>query len=267
MNPVKLFLKNNSHSLVVRLIAKLGISVNRFYENRNHDASCNGELNLLKRLSQLNPKVIFDVGANLGEYALLATNHCKEATIYSFEPVSKTFAILQQHLKENASQNIVQLNKGFYRENKKLEINIYPSPAHASLHVIKGLAYSVQAREEIELIAGDDFIRDNGFTKIDFIKMDIEGAEMDALIGLKSAFDKKIVRLIQFEYGYINVTTKNLLTDYYDFFKSYDYIVGKIYPKYVDFREYSFYHEDFIGPNFVAVHKYDKELISILSKR
>ena len=266
MNPIKKFFKVNSHSGVIKPFAGLGRSINRLYENRNHDASSNGELNLLKRFSSLQPKVIFDVGANVGEYSLLVSNHCTEASIYSFEPVSKTYAMLQETLEDHASKKITPINKGFYRENKKQLINIYPGHEHASLHDIKGLAYSIQAQEEIELITGDDFIRDMGLTKVDLLKMDVEGAEMDALVGLKSAFNEKIVRLVQFEYGYINVTTKNLLADYYDFFKNYDYIVGKIYPKYVEFREYSFYHEDFIGPNFIAVNKSDKELINLLSR-
>ena len=266
MNPIKRFFKINSHSPVLKPLAGLGRSINRLYENRNHDASSNGELNLLKKFSSLNPSVIFDVGANVGEYAMLASSHCAEATIYSFEPVSKTYTMLQANIKDHAREKIIPVNKGFYSENKKQLINIYPGHEHASLHDIKGLSYSIQAQEEIELITGDSFIHDKELNKIDLIKMDVEGAEMDALIGLKAAFAKKIVRLVQFEYGYINVTTKNLLVDYYEFFRRYDYVVGKIYPKYVDFREYSFYHEDFIGPNFIAVNKSDEQLINILSK-
>jgi hypothetical protein len=88
---------------------------------------------------------------------------------------------------------------------------------------------------------------------------------MDALIGFKNAFKERKIRAVQFEYGYINITSKILLCDYYDFFKSYGYIVGKIYPKSVEFRDYAFKHEDFIGPNFLAIHREDLELIKLVS--
>jgi FkbM family methyltransferase len=266
MNPVKRFFKLNSHSLVMKPLAGLGRSINRLYENRNHDGDTNGENNLLIRFSSLNPKVIFDVGANTGDYALLAAGLCKSAAVYSFEPVRETFNLLQANLNNDEGQRIVAINKGLYKTNGKLQINKYPRNTLASLYDIKGLHYPVVGTEEIEVISGDDFMSQNDLTHIDLLKMDVEGAEMDALLGLSVTFERKLIRLIQFEYGYINITTKNLLADYYDFFRSHDYIVGKIYPKTVEFREYSFKHEDFIGPNFAAVKKSDKELISILSK-
>ena len=136
MNPIKRFFKINSHSPVLKPLAGLGRSINRLYENRNHDASSNGELNLLKKFASLNPSVIFDVGANVGEYAMLASSHCAEATIYSFEPVSKTYTMLQANIKDHAREKIIPVNKGFYSENKKQLINIYPGHEHASLHDI-----------------------------------------------------------------------------------------------------------------------------------
>jgi hypothetical protein len=70
--------------------------------------------------------------------------------------------------------------------------------------------------------------------------------------------------MVQFEYGYINIATRILLIDYYEFFTKHGYIVGKLYPNKVEFRDYAFKHEDFIGPNFIAVRKTDIELIELL---
>lgn len=265
MNPLKRFFKSNSHNPVLKPLAGLGRSVNRLYENRNHDLQSNGELNVLKKLSRFNPTTIFDVGANIGDYATLAIENCKQARIYCFEPVSNTFAMLQENLKGNSTERVQLTKAGFYKERKNLLINIYPGHAHASLHPVRGINYNVEGQEEIELITGDDFIHSHQLSKIDLIKLDIEGSEMDALLGLNRAFSEKKVRMVQFEYGYINITTKNLLADYYDFFKSHGYIVGKIYPKKVEFRDYSFHHEDFIGPNYLAVHQSDTNLIKALS--
>jgi hypothetical protein len=39
-----------------------------------------------------------------------------------------------------------------------------------------------------------------------------------------------------------------------------------VYPKNIEFRKYQYKHEDFLGPNFVAVHESEKELINVLGK-
>jgi len=42
--------------------------------------------------------------------------------------------------------------------------------------------------------------------------------------------------------------------------------LGKIYPNYVDFREYRFQDEDFLGPNYLAVHSSLESLIESLRR-
>ena len=68
----KRYFKRHSHNLFFKALAGLGRSFNRFYENRNHDMHSNGELQLLKTISTTNPKIIFDCGANRGNYGINA---------------------------------------------------------------------------------------------------------------------------------------------------------------------------------------------------
>ena len=262
MNFLKRFIKQNSHSILLKPLAGFGRSINRLYENRNHDAYSNGENRVLQKLQFTQPKIIFDVGANIGQYAEMAHAACPNARIFSFEPVSSTYDLLSKNLASNNQVECIQ--KGLFKESKKISIHIYPGNEHSSLHDIKGVAYDVVKKEEIETITGDQFIAEKGIEKIDLLKLDVEGAEMDALVGFASALSNKQIRLAQFEYGYINITSKILLADYYDFFEKYGYIIGKIYPKTVEFKKYEHKHEDFIGPNFLAVHKDDVELIRLL---
>jgi len=44
-------------------------------------------------------------------------------------------------------------------------------------------------------------------------------------------------------------------------------VLGKIFPKTVEFRKYEFKYEDFLGPNFIAVKNTETELINILKKK
>jgi hypothetical protein len=94
----------------------------------------------------------------------------------------------------------------------------------------------------------------NDITGIDFLKVDVEGMEERVLKGFAGMLALGAIKIIQFEYGYVNAVTKFLLRDFYEMLRPYDMVIGKIYPTYVDFREYKLNHEDFLGPNFLAVH-------------
>ncbi len=263
MLALKRIFKRNTHNLLFKLISSAGRSINRLYENRNHDTQSNGEEWLLKRIAAVKPKLIFDVGANTGKYCLLAKKHNPTSNVVCFEPVNSTFSKLESAVK--SLSNVTLVKSGLFSENKKITINIYPSHTHASLYQLKAVPYESTGKEEIDLIMGDDYMKSQKIEIIDLLKLDVEGAELDAIKGFENALKQKKIRIIQFEFGYINITTKNLLIDYYEYFNQLGYIVGKLYPKNVAFRPYKFKHEDFIGPNMIAVAKDDNELIQLLS--
>ncbi len=265
MHPIKAFFKRNSHAPIFKHLAGFGRSLNRFYENRNHHLETNGELALIQKLHAFNPKTIIDGGANKGKYATTLARELPQAKIYAFEPVPDTFNKLNQSVEHLPT--VKTFNQGLYKESSRKTINLFSSSTHSSLFSLKGVNYNPNAQIEIDLITGDSFMQQENLSKIDLLKLDLEGAEYDALCGFKEALEKKAIRLIQFEYGYINISTKKLLIDFYELFEQYQYQVGKLFPKNVEFRPYHFLYEDFIGPNFIAVHKDDTELIQALESK
>lgn len=265
MLKIKRYFKQNSHNKFFKILAGFGRALNRLYENRNHDPYSNGELMVLKKIYKLKPAVIIDGGTNVGDYSLSINSIIPGCKIYSFEPVKSTFQKLKHNTKE--FDNIIPINKGLYKENCKKEIYIFNSDTHSSLYNIQGLSYTPNERAEIELICGDDFIKEYKIDKVDFLKLDIEGAEFDALQGFQNCIKNNKIRIIQFEYGYINITTKKLLIDFYNFFKANGYVIGKVFPKYVEFRNYEFKYEDFLGPSYIAINKSDTDLIKLLSRK
>ena len=263
MSTLKRIFKQNTHNSFFKALAGFGRSLNRLYENRNHDIYSNGEITVLKKIATTNPNIIIDAGANVGDYSILANQIMPACKIYAFEPVEATFQYLLSNIKD--LKNVVPFKKGLFKENCELAINLFASNEHSSIYDIEGLPIGSDQQQKIELIRGDDFIKDNQIDSIDFLKLDVEGAEYDALIGFENAIKHGAIKAVQFEYGYINITTKKLLVDYYNFFEANGYILGKIFPKLVEFRKYHFKYEDFIGPNFIAVKKTETELIKILS--
>lgn len=264
MSTLKRIFKKNSHNSVFKALAGFGRALNRLYENRNHDIYSNGEMTVLKKFSKFNPSIIIDGGANVGDYSLMVTQIIPGCKIYAFEPVRSSFQKLMENRKEHYCINPVM--KGLFSDNCSMEINLFKAEEHSSLYDIQGLPEKANRKQTIELVRGDDFMIENNIDSIDFLKLDVEGAEYDALMGFENCIKKGKVKAIQFEYGYINITTKKLLIDFYNFFETNDYIVGKIFPKKVEFRKYDFIHEDFIGPNFIAIKKSEKKLIDLLSK-
>lgn len=262
---LKFFYKTNSHNSVLKALAGFGRSMNRLYENRNHNPLSNGEVTLLKKIAKFSPEIIFDGGANVGNYAHLVNIYCPASKVYCFEPVKETYNKLKINLKSNV--NNITINKGLYNENCTKTINIFPCDEHASIYDINSTLQTSTGSVDIELVKGDDFMQDHNIKNLFLLKLDLEGAEYDALQGFEKSLKAGLIKLVQFEYGYINITTKRLLIDYYTILESYGYILGKVFPKVVEFRKYEFKHEDFIGPNFVAVHKSETSLIASLASK
>ena len=262
MASLKRFLKSNSHSKFFKVLAGFGRALNRFYENRNHDIYSNGEITILKKLSKLNSKIVIDGGANIGDYSLLINKIIPSCKVFCFEPVNNTFNTLLSKTKN--IDNINAINKGLYKENCSMNMNVYDSHTHSSLYEMQKFSNEQLKTQESILVKGDDFLKENSIEKVDFLKIDIEGAEYDALLGFKQSILEGKIRVIQFEYGLKNISTKKLLIDYYEFFENIGYIVGKVFPKTVEFRKYNYKYEDFLGPNFIAVKKTDLEIIRLL---
>ena len=139
--------KRNSHASFFKSLAGFGRSLNRFYENRNHDVYSNGEFSILKKLSQLNPKLIIDGGANIGKYSKLTQEACPGVKVYAFEPVPATFDLLSENVK--SYQSVVPVKKGLFKEEGDLEINLYSSNTHSSIVDIQGLSYESTGKTTI----------------------------------------------------------------------------------------------------------------------
>jgi FkbM family methyltransferase len=257
--------KQHSHNRFFKQLAGFGRAINRFYENRNFDMHSNGELCIIKKLASTNPSVIIDGGANIGRYSEWLSQYIPGATVYAFEPVQDTFRSLVEKFEKN--DHFVLVNKGLYKEVAEKQIHLSSSNTHSTIYQAVGANNNSTASTSIQLMDGDSFCTQHNIAYIDFMKLDIEGAEYDALQGFKNMLSSGKIRLIQFEYGYINITTKNLLIDYYRLFEEHGYIVGKLFPKVVEFRPYETKYEDFLGPNFIAVRKTDTEMIRLLTKK
>lgn len=137
--------------------------------------------------------VVFDIGANMGWYSLLIARQFKDCQVHAFEPIPKTNSFLKKNIEINNLPNIQAHHFGLSNESKDLTFYFYPEGSgNAS-------SANLSERMDAELITChverlDDFIKVSGL-KVDFIKCDVEGAELFAFQGAAETLkrDKPIV--------------------------------------------------------------------------
>ena len=95
-----------------------------------------------------------------------------------------------------------------------------------------GWGLAPQSREEVvRLETLDGYCQRAELQAIDFLKIDVEGHELEVLKGAADMLAKGGIRFIQFEYGGCNIDADVLLKDIFGFFQRFDYTFYKIFPK------------------------------------
>jgi FkbM family methyltransferase len=226
----------------------------KWFGNASYKPERNGERWLLESLRHEPIRTVVDVGANVGAWALIAERCFPDATIHALEVIPQTAAALRTAT--GGHQRIRCFDLGLAAHTGTLKLNYHPA---ASTHA----TFTDYPRKwhgeviECAVMRGDEFLEREGIGEVDFMKLDVEGAEHLVLQGLEESLRSRRIRFVQFEYGRVNILTHFLLRDFYELFRSYDYLVGKIYPDYVEFRGYELEDEDFFGPNYLACHATD----------
>ena len=173
-----------------------------------------------------------------------------DAQVHCFEICPPTFDLLKSEFGEHSS--VVLNNFGLSDYAGQAEIKYSPeSDGLTSTLDLDTIADSKTLSVRVE--RGDSYCRQAMVGKIDFMKIDVEGAEPRVLAGFGELVHPSRIPVVQFEYGRVNVEAKYLLKDFYRYFSNLGYMVGKLFPDGVRFREYSAWDEDFLGPNYVAV--------------
>jgi FkbM family methyltransferase len=230
------------------------------YKNQNYDIRSNGERWVLNRMAAFRPKTVFDVGADEGFWTMAARAELSDAHVHAFEIVDSTCAILARRV---AYLRGLTINRfGLSDRSGTITMHAFDASNTFTSHV--PFPHGSSREIECRVVRGDDYMREHGIDRIDFLKVDVEGAEHLVLQGFDRALDAGQIDVIQFEYGKVNIMTHFLLADFYNLLESKGYRLGKIYPDRVDFRPYDMHDEDFIGPNYLAVRRVRTDIIGAL---
>lgn len=137
-----------------------------------------------------NDGVIIDCGANMGLSVLFFASNYPNHKIIAFEPDSFLFDIITENVKSFDMQNVQLINKAVWTEETTL--NFYTDGGMGGRI---NRDYKSQQPTKVQAVALADFLRGS---EIDFLKIDIEGAETDVIFACTD--ELKNVNYLFFEY-------------------------------------------------------------------
>lgn len=203
--------------------------VDRVHGYNNHDCRTNGELRFLRRVLPA-CRTVFDVGANIGDWAQLAFDINPLLHLHCFEPSNAAFRqLIARHI-------AVCNNVGLGSSSGSHELWVFPDhPTLNSLYRRTGLGAShgllpQTQREEIRLETLDEYLATHPIEIVDLLKLDVEGHELEVLKGSVGSLSSGRIKIIQFEYGGCNIDARVLLKDLLDFLGRFGYRFFKVLP-------------------------------------
>jgi len=187
-------------------------------------------LNFIKRNLKLGG-IFIDIGSNVGFYSLLGSKIIGSGgLVLSFEPESYNFSKLKLNIDINNMKNIQTYNKaiGAFSKKAKLHINPFNEGGHSlesneyyydnhkswKLDVVRNKFPKIALEQDVDVVSLDNILRKNKLKaeNINLIKIDIEGHELSALMGMRDLLKGASAPNIICEVGRDYQDIKKLLT-------------------------------------------------------
>jgi FkbM family methyltransferase len=168
--------------------------------------------------------ICLDIGANFGQMSIMFSKYIGQGRVHAFEAEPFVFEILSKNIEMN-KVNVVAHQGAVYKVSN--EIVYFPEIdfiEHQTLGSY-GIDYADKQGRPIKTIAIDDIYFD---LRVSFMKIDIQGGDLFAMIGAKNTILRNKMPII-FEYeSYYEKKQKMCFQEYVDFIASIDYIFKEI---------------------------------------
>lgn len=123
--------------------------------------------------------VSIDIGANIGTWARELAAMSPAGKVYALEPASHTYALLERNAAEVS--NVVP---------HRLALADEPGVMHLAYAMSSGVRFLSNEGEPVTVETLDNFVEGEKVSRVDFIKLDVEGAEMKVLKGAEETLRK-----------------------------------------------------------------------------
>jgi FkbM family methyltransferase len=213
----KIFYKLNK---LVYNFALRGLGILNYESNK-----ISGEESFIKNyITKMDNGIIFDIGANIGDYAKSLRKSNQAVDIYAFEPHPVTFKNL---LINTRDLNIKTFNVAIGSKKDTLYLYDYADQdgsSHASLYkeVIETIHKSTAIQHEVNSITLTSFVKEHNIERVNLLKIDTEGHELEVLRGFELFIREQRVDLIHFEFNEMNIASRVFFKDFWEFLPNYD---------------------------------------------
>jgi FkbM family methyltransferase len=202
--------------------------------------------------------IVFDVGANLGQFlgATLAAFPDGRCDVHCFEPGVGTFRRLSERHGTVANVRLNNVAVGKERGEATLWYDQEGSGiASLTKRDLAHFGVRFDSSETVTTTTLDAYCVEHGIPRIDLLKLDIEGHELDALNGAAELFRRHAIGMVMFEFGGCNIDTRTFFRDFWHFFGDAGMQLYRITPGgYLDLlSRYAESLEQFRTTNFLAV--------------
>lgn len=210
---------------------------------------------LKSRIKKTHP-VFIDVGANKGDYSDLLLKSFPHSKIFSIEPNPHTFSLLKERLSDKI--NVFQLGVGktndtlnlYFNQDDKTSVQATSDPeilkTISKTEVLECISVSIETL--------DNFCEKNTIDEIDLLKIDVEGFELEVLMGAKKLLENCKIEIIQFEFNEVNIVKRRFLKDFYEILPDYEFFrldENRLIP----LNHWQPKHEIFMFQNILAIRK------------
>jgi FkbM family methyltransferase len=214
---------------------------------------------VLEKILNRTPVVVFDVGANTGEYAVVLGKAFPMAAIYCFEPLPNNFKTLDRN---TAGLKTINIMTALGKEEGYVSFSVGKDNPDGSMATI----YK-ETLENIFTFVGDiytvpgipmttiDSYSYELIKTIDFLKIDVEGHELEILKGATKMIAENRINIIQFEFNEFNIISKSFMYDFYQILKDYDFYRIMPQNKLFPMGDYKATLEIFLYQNILAINK------------
>lgn len=163
------------------LLARVNEDVGRLMKlHGNYEVA---ETNFLHRV--VKPEdTCFDVGGNVGFFALLFAKLAPKGKVHCFEPITLNTRLIEASAELNSLDNIVVNNVAVGARNGEIEFVISEDSAYSSM-IDTGRSPKKSVRQ-VPLLTLDKYATEHGVERMDILKIDVEGAEADVIRGAHS---------------------------------------------------------------------------------
>jgi FkbM family methyltransferase len=148
-------------------------------------------------------EVFYDIGANMGFFSLIAGKHVgPTGCVCSFEPVAENAASVRENSRLNGLQNVRLFEAAVGRNSGTAELLLTEWDGGGSLSTSAVKPSAPVSRRNVRVVALDDFIPAENLPRPDFVKIDVEGVELEVMQGMsKTIAESKPVLLYEVDDG------------------------------------------------------------------